>query len=84
MEEEDTEGESDVDESDGSDEEDNGEEVPIPRSWNLDFASAMTVNDGHDSSCEYHQNNVSKGARFPDKRHMYESIIEWKFRCKGS
>ena len=46
MEEEDPEGESDTDESDGSDEEDNGEEVPIPGSWNLDFASVMTVNDG--------------------------------------
>ena len=73
MEEEDTDGESGN--SDDSNESD--EEVPIPASWNQDFSSAMTVNDGHDSTWEYHQNNIAKGATYPDKQHLQEAIIAW-------
>jgi hypothetical protein len=73
----DTEGVSDADESNESNEEENAKKVPIPGSWNRDFASAMTINDGHDSSYEYHQNNAAKGARFPEKRREQESIIKW-------
>jgi hypothetical protein len=43
-----------VDNSDESDEEENAEEVPNLASWNHDFSSAMTVNDGHDSAWQYH------------------------------
>ena len=32
---------------------DSDEEVPIPGSWNQDFANGMTVNDGHESACVY-------------------------------
>lgn len=67
MEDEDIDGRSSYDdESHQSDE----EEVPIPASWNQHFSSAMTMNDGHDSAWQYHQNNIAKGARFLDKKHL--------------
>jgi hypothetical protein len=51
MEDEDTDGDSGhADDSGELDEEENAEEVPNPASWNQDFSSAMTVNDGHDSA----------------------------------
>ena len=75
MEEEGTDGESGN--SDDSDEEGNREEVPIPDSWNQQFSSAMTVNDGHDSAWQYHQNNIAKGGRYPDKKHLQDAIIAW-------
>jgi hypothetical protein len=71
MEEKDTNGGSDVDESDES-----GEDVYIPPSWMQDVSSFMNVNDGHDSSWEYHKNNVAKGAKFQNKRHLRRAIIE--------
>ena len=75
MEEEDIDGDSDnADDSDESDEE---EELPIPRSWNQDFTNAMTVNDGHDSAWQYHQNNMPTGARYQDKQHLKDAIIQW-------
>jgi hypothetical protein len=40
---------------DDSNEEENSEEAPIPNSWNMDYSSAMVMNDGHDSAWEYHQ-----------------------------
>ena len=56
MEDEDTDDQSgQADDSEESDEEENAEEVPNPASWNHDFPSAMTVNDGHDSAWLYHQ-----------------------------
>jgi hypothetical protein len=78
MEEDDTDGDSDTDKSDELDEEDNEEDVPIPCSWNHDFS---LVNDGHDYSCEYHQNNGAEeekiwGERFLNKRHLHEAIIK--------
>jgi hypothetical protein len=79
MEEEDTNGESDVDESN---EEGNKEDMPIPASWNQDFASFMNVNDGHDSSWEYHKNNIAKGGMFQDKRHLLGAIIKWEMQTK--
>ena len=82
MEEEDTSGESGSDQSDGSDEENSVEEVPILESWNQDFSNAMTVNDGHDSAWEYHQNNVEKGSRYPSKRHLQEAIVNWAMQTK--
>ena len=55
MEEEDTDVErGHADDSDKSDEEENAEEVPNPAWWNHDFSSAMTLNDGHDSTLQYH------------------------------
>jgi hypothetical protein len=77
MEEEDTDGESDVDESDESD-----EDVPNPPNWIHDFSSFMNVNDGHDSSWEYHKNNVTKGTKFQDKRHLHEAIIKWAMQMQ--
>ena len=82
MADEDTDGDSGSDESDESDEEDNGEEVPIPQSWDQHFSSAMTVNDGHDSAWEYHQNNVAKNARYPSKRHLQDAIVNWAMQTK--
>ena len=60
---EDTDGDSDhAHDSDASDEDENPEEVPIPAAWNQDYSSVMTVNDGHDSAWQYHQNNLATGA----------------------
>jgi hypothetical protein len=78
MEDEDTDGRSSY--TDGSDESDE-EEVPIPASWNQDFSSAMTVNDGHDSAWQYHQNNIAKRAIYPDKKHLQDAIISWAMSC---
>ena len=75
MEEEDTDGDSaDADDSDESDDE---LEVPNPASWNHDYTSAMTVNDGHDSAWQYHENNIAVGALYPDKQHLQDAIIKW-------
>ena len=75
MEEEDTDGKSaDADDSDESDDE---LEVPNPASWNQDYTSAMTVNDGHDSAWQYHENNVAVGALYPDKQHLQDAVIKW-------
>ena len=69
MEEEDTDVErGHADDSDESDEEENAEEVPNPAWWNHDLSSAMTVNDGHDSAWQYHQNNIATGAMYPNKQ----------------
>lgn len=74
MEDEDTDGRSSYDdESHEADE----EEVSTPASWNQHFSSAMIVNDGHDSAWQYHQNNIAKGARFPDKKHLQDAIVAW-------
>jgi hypothetical protein len=51
--------------------------VSIPGSWNQDFASAMTVDDDHDSVWEYHKNDVAKGGTFKSSRHLLEAIIKW-------
>ena len=78
MQAEDSSGESgDSEYSENSDEEENDEEMPIPASWNQDFSSAMTVNDGHDSAWQYHQNHMVKGALYPDKQHLQEAITSW-------
>jgi len=78
MEEEDTDIDSGhADYSDDSDEEENAEEVPNPASWNHDFSSAMTVNDGHDSAWQYHQNNIATGAMYPNKEALKDAIINW-------
>jgi hypothetical protein len=68
MKEEDQDGLADDLDSDDSDEEENEEEVLIPSSLNQDFSTAMTVDDDHDSAWEYHQNNISTGATYSDKR----------------
>ena len=78
-------GEEDLDglaediDSDDSDEEDeeSDEEVPIPGSWNQDLSTMMTVNDGHESAWEYHQNNIEIGAMYPSKKHLKEAITKW-------
>jgi len=78
MEEEDTDiDRGHADDSDESDEEENAEEVPNPASWNHDFSSAMTVNDGHDSAWQYHQNNIATGALYPNKEALKDAIINW-------
>jgi hypothetical protein len=78
MEGEDTDGYSgNGDGSDESDEEENAEEVPNPAAWNQDHSSGMTVNDGHDSAWQYHQNNIANGAMYPDKQAMRDAVIKW-------
>ena len=78
MEDEDRDGDSgQADDSEESDEEENAEEVPNPASWNQDFSSAMTVNDGHDSAWIYHQNNIALGAMYPNKEALKDAIIKW-------
>jgi hypothetical protein len=65
MEEEDEDGLVDDLDSKNSDKEDEGEnkeEVPIPAAWNQDLLTGLTVNDGHESAWEYHQNRVQIGA----------------------
>src|SRR5664279_308297 len=52
------------DDSDESDGQENAEEVPNPAAWNQDHSAAMTVNDGHDSAWQYHENNIVKGAMY--------------------
>src|SRR5664279_3681626 len=37
----------------------------------------MTVNDGHDSPWQYHQNNIAAGDMYPDKQAMRDAIIKW-------
>ena len=83
MEEEDTDiDRGHADDSDESDEEENAEEVPNPASWNHDFSSAMTVNDGHDSAWLYHQNNIATGAMYPNKEALKDAIINWAMSTK--
>src|SRR4051812_32236287 len=79
MEEEDTDDDTndEADDSDESDEEDNIEKVPNPASWNQDFSSAMTVNDGHDFAWLYHQNNIAMGAMYPNKEALKDATINW-------
>ena len=74
-------GESGSDDSDG---EGNAEEASIPASWNQHFSSEMTVNDGHDSAWEYHQNQIAKNARYPDKKHLQDAIINWALSTHNS
>ena len=67
MEDEDTDGYSaQGDDSDESDGEENADEVPIPTGWNQGHSMGMTVNDGHDSAWQYHENNIAKGAIYTD------------------
>jgi hypothetical protein len=40
--------------SNDSDNEDNKEVVMVPSSWNRDFSTVVTLNDGHDSAWEEH------------------------------
>jgi hypothetical protein len=49
----------------------------ILNSWNMDYASAMVMNDGHDSAWECLQNSASAGALYPDKQHVHEAITAW-------
>jgi len=72
MAQEDMDGSADELSSDDSD-----EELPIPGSWNQDFSNAMTVQDGHESHWEYHQNNIAVGGMYPSKKHLKEAIINW-------
>jgi hypothetical protein len=77
MEDEDTDGDSDhADDSDKSDEEENTEEVPNPASWNQDMSSVMTMDDGHDSAWQYHQNNIATDAMYPNKEALKDAIIK--------
>ena len=64
------------DDSDESDEEDEAVQAN-PAAWNHDFSHAMTVNDGHDSRWQYHQNNIAFGALYPDKQALKDAIIKW-------
>jgi hypothetical protein len=63
--------------SDESDEDENVEVVPNPAAWNHDFSSAMTVNDGHDSAWQYHQNNIATGGMYPNKEALKDAITQW-------
>ena len=64
-------------EDDEEDDEENDEDVPILDSWNLDMSTIMTVNDGHESSWEYHMNNVEIGARYSMKQALREAVTKW-------
>ena len=64
----------DSDESDG---EENVDEVPNPAAWNQDHSSAMTINDGHDSAWQYHENNIAKGALYTDKQALRDAVVKW-------
>jgi hypothetical protein len=79
MAEEDMDGLADELSSNDSDEE---EAVPIPSSWNQDFSNSMTVQDGHESNWEYHQNNITVGAIYSSKKHLKEAIINWAMNTK--
>ena len=82
MEDEDTYGDSGhADDLDELDEEENAEEVPNPASWNQDISSIMTVNDGHDSAWQYHQNNIAIGAITTKKRHIRDILGRTNFFC---
>src|SRR4051812_43493834 len=59
----------------------NVEEMPNPASWNQDFSSAMTVNDGHDSAWLYHQNNIATGM-YPNKVALQDAIINLTMSTK--
>ena len=81
VEEEDEDGDSAY--GDNSDESDDEHVVPNPASWSHDFSASMTVNDGHDSAWEYHENQVAVGALYPDKQHLQDAIIKWAMStCK--
>ena len=67
----------DIDSDDSYEEGDESdEEVPIPGSWNQDLSTIMTVNDGHESAWEYHQNNIEIGAMYPSKKQLREAITK--------
>ena len=65
------------DDSDESDGEENIDEVPNPAAWDRDFSTTMTVDDGHDSAWEYHENNIAKGAMYTDKQALRDAVIKW-------
>ena len=67
---------SDEGDSDDSDE-NNGEDVPIPSYWNQDKCTVMAVPDVHDSSWEYHMNNIEIGAQYNTKQQLREAVIQW-------
>ena len=84
MEDEDTYGYSaEGDDSDESDGEENAEEVPNPAACNQDHSSAMTVNDGHDSAWQYHENNIAKGAMYTEKQALRDACIKWALSTHG-
>lgn len=33
-------------------------EVPIPSAWEQDISTGLTVNDGHETPCQYNLNQV--------------------------
>ncbi|XBI22027.1 uncharacterized protein [Aegilops tauschii subsp. strangulata] len=72
-----------ADDSDESNGEGNPEDVPNPASWNHDFSSAMILNDGHDSACQYHQNNIATGAMYPNKNALKDAIIQWEMSTQS-
>jgi len=69
--------EEDDEEDDDENDDENDEDVPIPNSWNLDMSTVMTVNDGHESSWEYHMNNVEIGAQYSTKQALREAVTKW-------
>ena len=78
MEDEDIEGHcGDGSDSDSSNDTEYEPEVPYPASWTQDFSSGMTLEDGHDSSWQYHQSSMAVGAIYADKQHLQEAIIQW-------
>ena len=64
----------DSDNSDEEDEEEDDEEVTIPDAWNQDLSTGMTVNDGHESAWQYHQNNVQIGAIYATKKQLKNAV----------
>ena len=62
--------------SDDSDE-NNGEDVPIPSYWNQDNSAITAVPDVHESSWEYHMNNIQIGAQYSTKQQLREAVIQW-------
>jgi len=76
MEEEDLDGLTNDLDSDEEEVEENNEEVQIPGSWNQDLANGMTVNDGHESAWEYHQNKVKIGVVYATRQHLRDAVIQ--------
>jgi len=62
--------------SDDSDE-NNDEDVPIPSYWNQDNSAITAVPDVHESSWEYHMNNIQIGAQYSTKQQLREAVIQW-------
>ena len=61
--------------SDDSDE-NNDEDVPIPSYWNQDNSAITAMPDVHESSWEYHVNNIEIRAQYNTTQQLREAVIQ--------